>query len=222
VTAPPPFTRTDILVAIATVAVLTSLVTLPLQASRRSSRLATCTANLKRIDRALLDFATERNQTLPGLVPNQTGDLWWWYKEQVKHYTGLNNPSAPGDPVFSCPSDRGYTDPTPFHHGPRFDYNSYVFNGVTLPGIPSLAGTRLETILDPRRTLLVMEWTAHAPLSWHQSRTGSRNYPFYRDARSVVGFVDGHVADIKIYYDGFNAAFTRDPIPGYDYRYTAR
>ena len=45
--------------------------------------------------------------------------------------------------------------------------------------------------------------------------------PFYCDAQSVVGFVDGHVSFSKIYYDGYNAAYTQDPIPGYDYQYSA-
>jgi prepilin-type processing-associated H-X9-DG protein len=65
-----------------------------------------------------------------------------------------------------------------------------------------------------------MEWCAHAPLSWHKSRTGRKNQPFYNDAMSVVGFVDGHVSFSKIYYDGYNAAYMRDPIPGYQYKYS--
>jgi hypothetical protein len=65
-----------------------------------------------------------------------------------------------------------------------------------------------------------MEWCAHAPLSWHKSRTGKRNLPFYCDAESVVVFVDGHAVLTKIYYDGYNAAYTRDPIPGYNYKYS--
>ena len=40
------------------------------------------------------------------------------------------------------------------------------------------------------------------------------------DAQSVVAFVDGHVSFSKIYYDGYNAAYTRDPIGGYDYKYS--
>jgi hypothetical protein len=27
---------------------------------------------------------------------------------------------------------------------------------------------------------------------------------------------------VKIYHDGYNAAYTRDPIPGYRYRYSGR
>ena len=65
-----------------------------------------------------------------------------------------------------------------------------------------------------------MEWTAHGPLSWHNSRTGARNAPFYDGAQSVVTFVDGHVDFIGIYYDGINPAYSRDPIQGYAYRYS--
>ncbi len=124
--------------------------------------------------------------------------------------------------MFACPSDRGYSDPAPFHLNRRFDFSSYVFNGVTLPGtpVPNIAGLPLSAVKQPKRTLLVMEWTAHAPLSWHKSRTGKQNSPFYCDAQSVVGFVDGHVSFCKIYYDGYNAAYTQDPIDGYEYQYS--
>jgi prepilin-type processing-associated H-X9-DG protein len=86
--------------------------------------------------------------------------------------------------------------------------------------MPNIANWRVASITQPRITLLVMEWTAHAPLSWHKSRTGKKNLPFYCDAQSVVGYVDGHVSFTKIYYDGYNAAYTQDPIPGYDYKYS--
>ena len=89
-----------------------------------------------------------------------------------------------------------------------------------MPGVPNVAGRTVTSIKETGRTLLVMEWAAHAPLSWHRSRTGKKNEPFYNDAESVVGFVDGHVDSIPIYYDGINPAYTRDPIPGYKYRYS--
>jgi len=88
-----------------------------------------------------------------------------------------------------------------------------------MPGVPNIAGKDAGSVRDPQRTLLVMEWTAHAPLSWHKSKTGSENSPFYNDAESLVAFVDGHVKLTKIYYDGINAAYTREPISGYEYKY---
>lgn len=216
------FTATDLLVTLATLAVLASVVAIPLGHSRSTARLNRCLANLQQVNRAVLTFAADRNQTLPGPVADQPGELQWWYKEQVKGYAGLTGPSSTNDTVFACPDDRGYTDPRPFWRSERFDYGSYNFNGVLLPGAPSLAGWTLPAIQDPKTTLLTMEWTAHGPLSWHRSRTGTRNAPFYRDAESVVAFVDGHVRLTPIYYDGYTPAYLRDPIPGYDYRYSGR
>jgi hypothetical protein len=214
------FALIDAIVAAAGVSVLGALVLAYAAKAKEENSLARCTANLQQISRGLLTFCNEHEQALPGPEDSGPNNLWWWYKENVKDYLGLTGPSSPADLVFACPGDRGYTDPTPFHLSERFDFGSYVFNGVTLPGMPNIAGRKLSSIKKPQQTLLVMEWTAHAPLAWHKSKTGQSNMPFYCDAQSVVGFVDGHVNFSKIYYDGYNAAYTRDPIPGYDYQYS--
>jgi hypothetical protein len=210
----------DLAVALAGGSVLAALFLAHSAAVKEETSLARCTSNLQQVTRALSTFCEDHHQTLPGPDDTAPDNLWWWYKERVKDYLGLTGVSSPGDLVFACPGDRGYTDPTPFHLSPRFDFGSYVFNGVTLPGMPNIAGRQLASLKKPRQTLLVMEWTAHAPLAWHKSKTGQKNMPFYCDAQSVVGFVDGHVSFSKIYYDGYNAAYTRDPIPGYDYEYS--
>jgi type II secretory pathway pseudopilin PulG len=216
------FTITDLLVVLAVVSVLSAVVVACANAVQDQARLSRCISNLQQVNRAVLTFCNDNNQTLPTITPTDQNSLWWWYKEQVKRYAGLTGPSSPEDKVFACPQDRGYSDPKPFCLSPRFDYGSYVFNGVTMEAVPNIAGWELPSIKHPARTLLVMEWTAHAPLSWHRSKTGNRNMPFYRDAESVVGFVDGHVRLTKIYYDGYNAAYTQDPIDGYDYQYSGR
>jgi len=215
------FTRMDLLAALCVLTVLAGLVAVPVERSRRRSRLETCRSNLGKVSAATLAFAKDQQGRLPAPEEGRP-DLQWWYKEQVKGHAGLRGPSGSNDVVFACPDDRGYTDPRPFHQTARFDFGSYCFNGVLLPGVPSIAGWPVGDVAEPSKTLLLMEWTAHGPLSWHRSRTGRRNAPFYRDAESVVGFVDGHVALVPIYYDGFNAAYTRDPIVGYPYRYSGR
>ncbi len=216
------FTRTDLLVIVSALVVLASVTGAILTHTRREARIAQCTSSLATVNRAVLAFAKDSEDTLPAALPTDTRDVWWWYKEQVKPYAGLTGPSSPDDRVFACPDDRGYSDARPFHQNPRFDYSSFVFNGVTLPSMPNIAGWKVPEVIEPHRTLLVMEWSAHGPISWHRSRTGRRNLPFYRDARSVLGFVDGHVQFAPVYYDGYNAAYTRDPIPGYTYRFSGR
>jgi hypothetical protein len=214
------FTVTDLLASLAVVSLISALVIVQSSAVRSRSTLARCVSNLQQINHAVLSFVSDNNQTLPTVIPSEQKSLWWFYKEQVKQYVGLSGASSAADTVFACPQDRGYSDPIPFHLDSRFDYGSYVFNGVTMEGMPNIAGWQLSSIKQPRRTLLVMEWTAHAPLSWHTSKTGKRNMPFYCDAESVVGFVDGRVGPTRIYYDGYNAAYTQDPIDGYDYQYS--
>lgn len=216
------FSGADLLVVLAALSLLVAIALPIFLRTREKNRAEQCTSNLKQISRALQQFADENNGTLPRESKGRTG-VWWWYKENVKGYLGLTGPSSPNDRVFACPSDRGFDEPAPFWKTDRFDYNSYCFNGVngpTVAGVPNIAGHAIASIKDPARTLLVMEWTAHGPLSWHNSRTGRKNAPFYNDAESIVGFVDGHVSNTKIYFDGMNAAYTRDPVPGYAYKYS--
>jgi type II secretory pathway pseudopilin PulG len=214
------FAFPDLLMVMAAVSLLAAIA-LPIWSSNRAqARLSVCKAHLKDVNRAVLQFSDSNGGRLPDNEPGMKGGVWWWYKEQVKGELEMRNPSSPADKVFACPSDRGYEEGRPFRLSSRFDYGSYVFNGVNLPGLPHIAGANVASIREPTRTLLMMEWSAHAPLSWHRSRTGKKNHPFYNNAENVVGFVDGHIDFIPIYYDGINPAYTRDPIPGYKYKYS--
>lgn len=218
------FAFADFLVVLATLALLTAVALPFLTQARARTRKSVCEDHVRQISGALLSYSQSEGR-LPQDDSSAKGPLWWFYKELIKGDLSLRGPSGPTDKVFGCPDDRGYEEAKgskPFRLSSKSDYNSYVFNGVNppgQPGIPNIAGRAISTIKEPATTLLVMEWTAHAPLSWHHSRTGSRNQPFYSDAESVVGFVDGHVDFIPIYFDGINPAYTREPIPGYRYKY---
>lgn len=220
----PGFSATDLLVVLAIVSVLAAAVTPLLTRAKARSRLQQCVANLRQVNRAVLLYAEENEGAVPLLQNSPQPGSWWHYKEQVKGYLGFKGPPSRDEKVFGCPNDRGYNESgetlVPFRTSKKYNYTSYNLNSINLPGVPNIAGWRVSAIQEPARTLLTMEWTAHAPLSWHRSRTGKANAPFYNDAESVVGFVDGHVSFIPIYYDGVNAAYTRDPIPGYRYKYS--
>ena len=216
------FAFPDLLAVVAVLALIATIVVSLLAHATDGRQKARCVANLQQITPALLSYSEDNAGKLPDADPGLKGPVWWWYKEQVKAHLGLRGASSPSDKVFGCPADRGYHDGKPFRLSAKFDYGSYAFNGVNLSGMPNVAGRAVNSIKEPGRTLLLMEWTAHAPLSWHKSKTGSKNSPFYCDAKSVVAFVDGHVSFIPIYYDGYNAAYTQDPIAGYDYQYSAK
>lgn len=216
------FSRVDLIALMVWALFLGLLGTQFLQRNKQALRLAVCQSNLGQVGQAVLLYANDHSQRLPGPNAQTQGEFWWWYKEQIVSYVKSPGPTGPNNPVFACPMDRGYSDPGPFFSNGRFDHTSYVFNGVMLPQTPNIANWPVASLAQPTRTLLVMEWAAHAPLSWHRSRTGQRNAPFYRDAESVVAFADGHAGLTKIYYDGYNAAYTRDPIPGYAYRFSGK
>ena len=213
------FSRTDLLAILAVISAIAATVSVFLVKQQRAARLQLCTNNLQLIGRGVLAFANDRSGTLPGMLQTGKGPSWWWYKDEIAPFVQTDG-TAPG--TFACPLDRGYSDPGPFWKNPRFNHTSYVFNGVTLLGAPNIAGWKLASVVAPERTLTVMEWSAHGPLSWHRSRTGKANAPFYRDAESVVAFADGSVSFIKIYFDGFNPAYTRDPIAGYRYKFSGK
>jgi prepilin-type processing-associated H-X9-DG protein len=42
----------------------------------------------------------------------------------------------------------------------------------------------------------------------------------FNDAKNMVGFVDGHVSYLKIYYDGQKIAWAYNPPAGYDYQWS--
>jgi type II secretory pathway pseudopilin PulG len=214
------FSFADLMMVVAVLGALFTFAAIKWSNARDRNRLATCKDRLEQINRAVLTYALDNRERLPEPEPGVLKPHWWWYKEQVKGNLNLRGRSSAADREFACPSDRGYDDDKPLRLSEKSDFSSYTYNGVNLPGLPNISGKNLGTIKEPGRTLLVMEWTAHAPLSWHRSRTGSKNHPFYNNAESVVGFVDGRVEMIPIYYDGINAAYTRDPIPGYDYKYS--
>jgi len=216
------FTGLDLIAVVSACVILVVLGQAARMRARSQAQMKVCQNNLGQIGKAVLEFAHENGSKLPGALQTQSGDPWWFYKEQVKIHMGLTTPSSEEDRAFACPVDRGYSDPGPFCKNSRFDYSSYVLNAVTLNGAPNIAGWGISEISEPKKTLLAMEWCAHAPLSWHRSRTGKANAPFYCDAEGLVVFVDGHAEMIPIYYDGFNAAYTRDPIAGYRYRYSGR
>jgi prepilin-type processing-associated H-X9-DG protein len=178
--------------------------------------------------------------------------LYLGYKALMKNYVGLKGASSPQDKLFACPADTFnpnflFDDLTPpshliqksIHDVAAFDYSSYAFNGgdnvtrtlregkrtsnLTLPG---LGNAKLSSVRHPDRTLLVVEFSALIPYSWHDplSRGMARlsHGTQYNDSRNVVSFVDGHVSYIKMYlsYTNSGCAFFYNPPAGYDYQWS--
>jgi prepilin-type N-terminal cleavage/methylation domain-containing protein len=242
------FTLVELLVVIAIIAILAALLLPALSRSKREAQRATCLNNLKQINLAFQLYAGASGDILPA-APNTvaytafvTNHFAVFYKSLVKNYVGLQGASSTLDRIFACPGDTFYFDGVyetgSYHESASVDYSSYAYNGLggtinvppTLPGqtnFPGLFGWKLALIINPGKTILVDEFSAFWPFSWHESGLplpGDDGNKGINNAKSLVSFADGHVSYIPIYWDtDYNSIPTAyyDPPAGYDYKWSA-
>jgi prepilin-type N-terminal cleavage/methylation domain-containing protein/prepilin-type processing-associated H-X9-DG protein len=237
------FTLTELLVAIAVTAVLAALLLPGISTSKSQARRTTCLNNLRQISLGVRMYCDDSSDVppAPGAAALETNilSLYSGYKQLMKNYVGLTGASSAQDKLFACPADTFYLDvfssggtwpprcvEKSLHDEAVMDFSSYGFNGgdnltrsagnnaYTRVG---LGGVKLGAVKRPARTLLVVENSAPAPWSWHEPLHRAQ----FNDAKSVVSFVDGHVAIVKMYWDSakFYAGFC-DPPASYSYQWT--
>ena len=152
----------------------------------------------------------------------------------MKGYLALVGPPSPKEDVFACPADTFYYSAsgyrsTALHAQSWTDYSSYAFNGMNSrkpdetgdSPIPGLSGERIAQVAEPSRTVLVCEFAAMTPFSWHDPGKQKEEGYRFRDSRNAVSFVDGHASYIKMYWGGSTEAWRNDPSPEYGYRWSA-
>jgi len=207
------FTLVELLVVIAIISILAALLLPAINRTKESSRRTTCLSNLRQVNLSIRMYAEDHSDSLPVLpmpnpYPNGVGAF---YKELVKGYLGLTGPASPQEAIFVCPSDRS------LRNQERHAFTSYTFNGYeTQPdGIPRITGKKLGLIPKSAQAVLVAEWTAFFGGSWHPYIE-----PAYRDAKTVVSFVDGHAAMTKIYWNGSTPPNRYEPPPAYGYSWS--
>ncbi len=209
------FTLVELLAVISIVAILAALLLPALARARESSRRSACGNNLRQVNLAIRLYAEDLNDTLPALPPSSPypNGVGAYYKELVKGYLGLSGPARPGESVFICPSDRFV------HKDSMHAFTSFTFNGYeVLPhSIPRITGQKLENLPNPAKAAVVGEWTAFFGGAWHPARAAA-----FPDAKNMLAFADGHVAFVKIYWDGVAGSEPRnyEPPPSYQYSWS--
>lgn len=233
----------ELLLVIAVIAILAALLLPVLARAKARSQRAVCLNNLKQINLGLRMYCDDHADKGPAVGVFTIVS----YKQAIRSYVGLSGTSSPQDRVFACPADTFYYNEdngahvsAGHHEQPFYDFSSYAFNGCNLLTnysarqfgvvLPGIAGVALSSIKEPTKTVLVAEWAALLPYSWHQPRKPSADgMPLFDGSQNMVSFVDGHVNYIRMYWnsglrfpDGsFSTAAYYDPPAGYDYKWSA-
>jgi prepilin-type N-terminal cleavage/methylation domain-containing protein/prepilin-type processing-associated H-X9-DG protein len=231
------FTLIELLVVIAIIAILAALLMSALSASKDKARRIVCLNNLRQINAGIRMYCDEANDTSPSSATNH---VWAYYKDLVQGYVGLGSAPTNQNKLFACPADTFYYNFTGddqvslvrqgHHEQLTANYSSYLFNGANeftnvsaehpLLGI---AGRKLSSIKHPARTVLVAEWPAIVPYSWHQPKRpiSDTNNCAFNDAKNMVSFVDGHVSYTRIYLkQPKTLSIQYDPPADYDYQWS--
>lgn len=221
------------------IAILAALLLPAVTHLKGQGRRTVCLNNLKQINVAVRLYADDHGAALPADVPTTatiptTPSIWVTYQSRIRSYVGLKGAPSPQDTLFACPSDTFYYDYQDYrseslHLQVNHNYSSYAFNAGNIPPgdppihpWPGVAGRKLNSIRQPVKTVLVSEFSALLPYSWHQPGGTSH----YNNARNLLSFADGHVQYLKIYWDtnnvaaGHMEAWQYDPPSGYDYKWS--
>jgi type II secretory pathway pseudopilin PulG len=245
------FTLLELLVVLFTIVVLVALLLTGLKGAQNKSRQTICLNNLRQISLALRQYIDDSLDQTPRIRGTARDGFFtaYGYKKLIGNYVGTGGQSSPQEKAFACPADTFYYGASggftvliskSLHDQPFTDYDSYGFNAGNLAtnlsryGIDytrlGIAGLRLSSIKHPSETILILEVPAAFPYSWHRPRlplslpSYSRDERF-NDAMNMIGFVDGHVRYIKIYWSDTRTngrtldACEVNPPPGYGYQW---
>ncbi len=223
----------ELLVVTAIIGILAALLLPVLGAAQSRARRAACLGNLRQINAGVRMYCDDASDTSPSAVTNQ---VWASYKELLESYVGLGGAPTNANKLFACPADTFHYQfsgddqvsfvPQSQHRQPTSRCSSYIFNGgneFRKHPLPGIAGRKLSSIRHPARTVLVAEWPAIVPYSWHQPKqpiADTANCAF-NNAKDMVSFVDGHVSYVRIYLrQPHSLAIQYDPPAGYDYQWS--
>jgi len=112
------------------------------------------------------------------------------------------------------------------------DFSSYGFigSGDNKPTPPAflnessyggIGGWKMAAIKQPSKTIMLMELSAGFPWSWHQPQKFPAGQFGFCGAKNLIGFADGHVSYVKMFYDPNLPvpSCNYEPPDGYDYKW---
>ena len=232
------FTLIELLVVIAIIGILAALLLPILVTTKEKVKRTVCLNNLRQINLAVRMYSDDSNDTSPSVGQATNQILMYSYRKLIQNYVGPNGTPLFTNKLFACPSDTfNYSFGPPdgqvmfvaksLHEESWAEYSSYSFNGLNqFTNTPGISGLTLSSIKHPATTILVAEFPAFFPYSWHQPKqpVSNTNNCIFDNSMDMVSFVDGHVSFIKMYwkYVWPPTLFSSDynPPAGYDYQWS--
>jgi len=224
------FTLTELLVVIAVIGLLSALLLTTVGRAKGAAQKSTCISNVHQIGLALLMYIGDHADSLAAATNDYR--IYFTYRKDIEPYlsrSGLGTNAS----LFACPADNfDCTMPAiedwfwpdtvtgrGLHHLQKTDYSSYIFNGEAAGSLgPVDGGTRVSgrpfsSVRHPSLLVLECELSAAMALSAHARNQAGQ----FNNAKNVVGFVDGHVSFIPIYWNGTAMPSKYNPPLGYEY-----
>ena len=218
----------ELLTVIAIIALMAALLLPALTRARAAAKKVVCVGNLRQIDLAMLMYVDDHADAIQASTNKEP--IYFTYQLSVLPYLSQNGANT-NSALFVCPAD-DFDCSLPaiqefflfenvsgmgFHHLEQTAFSSYFFNGAADDVETRLAGKPFSSVRNPSRRVLVGELSAAIGLSSHDRKQPHQ----FNNARNVLGFVDGHVDYVPIYWNGQsgldNLPVFYDPPGGYGY-----
>jgi type II secretory pathway pseudopilin PulG len=207
----------ELMVTLTILGILACVIANALRSAKVRSKRAVCVQQIRQITLGTLVYADETG----AFFSKDTGVRFDFIMFLNPERAADNQPRRAT--VYACPLDvfnRDDGGATPRARWSSYPFTSYHFNGhnADSPEVPGIAGFKPESIQNPARTVVILEHPSTYGASWHDKRGPATR----QEALNGLGYADGHVAEVPIYWDGKRFPFQYDPGQAYAYQWSAR